>query len=93
MSYTLDQVKDHNSREDCWIVINDKVYDITDFIPIHPGGTIMIVRVAGTDASDYFNNLHQPEILDTIGSEYYIGDLQTTTALAPQTTWQMYANL
>ena len=32
------QVSEHNSPEDCWIVIDDQVWDVTAFAPEHPGG-------------------------------------------------------
>ncbi|KAG0461076.1 hypothetical protein HPP92_021373 [Vanilla planifolia] len=36
--YTLSEVKNHSSREDCWLIINGKVYDVTKFLEDHPGG-------------------------------------------------------
>ena len=30
--FTLDEVKKHNSEKDCWIVIQGKVYDVSDFL-------------------------------------------------------------
>ena len=35
---SVEEVKKHNSREDCWIVVDGKVWDITAFAPGHPGG-------------------------------------------------------
>jgi len=29
---TLEEVSEHDSREDCWIVIYDRVYDVTSFL-------------------------------------------------------------
>ncbi len=34
---TKEEVKKHNSAADCWIIINDRVYDVTQFVPRHPG--------------------------------------------------------
>jgi cytochrome b involved in lipid metabolism len=28
----------HNSKDNCWINIGKKVYDVTNFIDEHPGG-------------------------------------------------------
>lgn len=36
---SIEEVKAHNSREDCWVVIEDKVWDVTDFLSEHPGGS------------------------------------------------------
>lgn len=33
------EVSKHNTREDCWVIIHDKVYDLTNFLPEHPGGS------------------------------------------------------
>jgi hypothetical protein len=40
--YTLADVAKHNSATDCWMVINDKVYDVTSFIDEHPGGDVIL---------------------------------------------------
>ena len=73
--YTLQDVKSHDQKDDCWIVISEHVYDITSFLKQHPGGSGILMNVAGEDATDYFYALHKPDILDTIGSDYKIGHL------------------
>ena len=74
-TYTLKDVSIHNKKDDCWIIISNGVYDITEFLPIHPGGISIVMMVAGKDATDYFNELHRPEILKEIGNNYLIGYL------------------
>ncbi|KAI8164940.1 hypothetical protein K4K49_003320 [Colletotrichum sp. SAR 10_70] len=32
------QVVEHNKPEDCWIVVEDEIWNVTDFAPEHPGG-------------------------------------------------------
>jgi len=41
------EVAKHSSRRSCWIVINDKVYDVTSFVPEHPGGSTILLKQAG----------------------------------------------
>ncbi|EDO16188.1 hypothetical protein Kpol_1014p5 [Vanderwaltozyma polyspora DSM 70294] len=60
---TPQEVIKHNSKDDCWVVINDIVYDLTFFIKKHPGGQDVIVGNAGKDVSNIFLPLHP---LDTI---------------------------
>ncbi|EER08178.1 cytochrome b5 isoform 1, putative, partial [Perkinsus marinus ATCC 50983] len=37
-TYTAAEVATHNSESDCWVIIGDEVYDVTEFLPDHPGG-------------------------------------------------------
>ena len=57
-TYTVKEVEKHNKRDDLWIIIDNSVYDITEFANIHPGGKQLLYSVGGTDATDYFYELH-----------------------------------
>ena len=74
--YTMEEVAQHSTRDDCWIVVGDGVYDVTDFMEVHPGGIGMLKMVAGKDATQHFQEMHRPEILTTIGAAYRIGALE-----------------
>jgi cytochrome b involved in lipid metabolism len=54
--YTLSQVAEHDSAEDCWMVIDGNVYDVTEFIAdkSHPGGDAILAG-CGIDATELFN--------------------------------------
>ena len=55
---TLAEVATHNSRKSCWSVINGNVYDLTSWIPNHPGGEEAILSLCGIDGSSGFNGQH-----------------------------------
>lgn len=55
---TLTEVASHNSRTGCWSVINGSVYDLTSWIPKHPGGEQRILDICGIDGSAKFNKKH-----------------------------------
>ncbi|MEK7194180.1 MAG: cytochrome b5-like heme/steroid binding domain-containing protein [Patescibacteria group bacterium] len=55
---TLTTVAKHNSRSSCWSAINGSVYDLTSWIPNHPGGKQAILSLCGIDGSQSFNNQH-----------------------------------
>lgn len=55
----LSEVMKHNRKDDCWVVLNGCVYDLTVFLSTHPGGPNPILSWAGRDASKAWNLLHQ----------------------------------
>lgn len=52
-TFTKDDVAVHNTKSDCWTIIEDSVYDLTSFIGRHPGGE-EILRACGTDGTSLF---------------------------------------
>jgi cytochrome-b5 reductase len=54
----LAELRQHNTREDCWMAIRGKVFNVTDYIPYHPGGVPFIMKGAGQDATKMFNQIH-----------------------------------
>jgi cytochrome b involved in lipid metabolism len=61
--YTKEEVAKHNTMEDGWIIIDEegekKVYDITTYIPKHPGGDWSVSMKLGDDSTYEFNNRHR----------------------------------
>ncbi|XP_034979291.2 acyl-CoA (8-3)-desaturase [Zootoca vivipara] len=52
-----------NSKEERWLVINRKVYDVSKFYWRHPGGRRVISHYSGQDATDAFTAFHKDEDL------------------------------
>jgi len=48
---TWDEVSNHNKQEDIWVVIDGKVYNLTSYIAMHPGGPEVMAVRAGKDAT------------------------------------------
>jgi cytochrome b involved in lipid metabolism len=40
--YTIEEIEKHNTRESLWLHYEGHVYDVTDFITKHPGGSIIL---------------------------------------------------
>jgi cytochrome b involved in lipid metabolism len=53
-SFTAAQVAEKNSKSSCWTIISGNVYDITSYVPNHPGGEAEIVKVCGKDGTALF---------------------------------------
>lgn len=52
---SLQEVAEHNSEKSCWVVIDGKVYDVTEYMPSHPGGEGLLLEKAAKDATTAFN--------------------------------------
>ena len=48
----------HNTIDDCWLIVQNNVYNFTDFIKKHPGGSDILLSRAGEDATTYFIGKH-----------------------------------
>jgi|GEM_PF-4223394 len=62
----------HNKENDCWIAYQGVVYDVTDYVPMHPGGAAQIVPLCGTSDKfeDAFTTQHgtsKVKILEKMG--------------------------
>ncbi|KAK7752732.1 hypothetical protein SLS62_005284 [Diatrype stigma] len=48
----------------CWVILYGNVYDVTEFIPSHPGGSKVILQLAGRDATEEYDPIHPPGTLE-----------------------------
>ncbi|MCX6447031.1 MAG: cytochrome b5-like heme/steroid binding domain-containing protein [Actinobacteria bacterium] len=56
--YTMAQVAANNSAKSCWAAIEGSVYNLTNWINSHPGGTGAIISLCGTEATSSFKGRH-----------------------------------
>lgn len=78
---TSEELRKHSSREDLWISIQGKVYDVTEWIKEHPGGDIPILNLAGQDCTDAFIAFHPGaawKYLDSFFTGYYLNDYEVS---------------
>ncbi|KAI9760151.1 MAG: hypothetical protein M4579_001871 [Chaenotheca gracillima] len=75
-----DQIAEHNSRESCWVIIHGKAYDVTEFLPEHPGGPKIILKYAGKDATAEYEPIHPPDTLDKyLDQSKHLGEVDMNT--------------
>lgn len=73
---TPEEVSKHNTKDSLWIVINGQVYDLTNFLPNHPGGQKVLLKFAGKDATKIFVPIHPPDALTKfLPDECHLGPL------------------
>ena len=56
--FTVAEVGQHSRAQDCWMIVNDGVYDVTEYAPRHPGGPDKILGLCGKDGTILFIDQH-----------------------------------
>ncbi len=75
---TAPEVATHSTKDDCWASLDSKVYNITPYVPMHPGGEAKIARYCGKSLDTVTNH---PKggllgaVIQGILSAFYVGDL------------------
>merc|ERR1719181_1770625 len=72
---TMEEVAKHNTKTDWWVVVDDKVLDVTKFLKDHPGGELAILTLAGKDATKEFNMIHPPDVIPKYAPDAIMGNL------------------
>lgn len=73
-----EEVQKHNTKDDCWLLIDSKVYDVTPFLGLHPGGGQLIVDAAGHEATSKFEMTHGEGLRYSLRllNQFFIGDCE-----------------
>lgn len=72
--FSLSEVAMHSTLDDCWLIMFDKVYDVTEFVFEHPGGDFILLEYAGCDATQAFIASHGSSAYKML-DKYLIGTL------------------
>lgn len=83
---SVDEVRSHASPDDLWMVVYNKVYDVSKFAPLHPGGVEVLVDCGGVDATEAFEDVgHSQDAFDML-RPYLVGEL-------PRSDWKKHPHL
>jgi hypothetical protein len=69
--YTMAQVRANNTAKSCWTVIDGYVYNLTNWISAHPGGSGAILFLCGTDGTNAFKAQHENQTKPTVRLDSY----------------------
>jgi len=71
-----EEMRQHDSRDSCWISIDGQVYEVTEWLSKHPGGAAKILKYAGRDATDGFKKVnHSPAAMRML-QKFHVGRLE-----------------
>ncbi|NWT24640.1 NB5R4 reductase, partial [Cardinalis cardinalis] len=73
LEVTEDELSKHNKKEDCWICIRGFVYNVTPYMEYHPGGEDELMKAAGADGTDLFDQVHRWVNYESMLKECLVG--------------------
>ena len=75
IGYTAAEVKEHNKENDCWTIFRGKVYDITEYARVHPGGRKIFLG-KGKDCTQLYEQYHPWVNAEALIGKYQVGVLK-----------------
>ncbi|MGA1113700.1 MAG: cytochrome b5 domain-containing protein, partial [Aquiluna sp.] len=73
---TIQEVSNHASKNDCWVIIDGGVYALDSYMAKHPGGTKVLAALCGKDGTQAFQSQHARQALPKAELEkHYLGKL------------------
>ena len=73
--YSLQEIKKHDQPTDLWMVLYNKVYDVTDFCKYHLGGIEVLYDCGGSDATQAFEDVGHSDFAVEMLQPYLIGQV------------------
>lgn len=75
--FTEREVARHCTKESCWVLMGTRVYDVTAFLRMHPGGEALIRSRSGKDVRQAMEGPphRHSENARRWMEQYYIGEL------------------
>mmetsp|Transcript_17009 Transcript_17009/g.31879 ORF Transcript_17009/g.31879 Transcript_17009/m.31879 type:complete len:326 (+) Transcript_17009:52-1029(+) len=73
---TAEEVAKHRKPGDAWTIFQGRVYDITSYLDFHPGGKGTIMKGAGKDCTELYNQNHPWVNCDGLIGKLCLGKLE-----------------
>nr|XP_057909992.1 cytochrome b5 reductase 4 [Doryrhamphus excisus] len=74
---TQEELQKHNTRNDCWTCIRGMVYNVSPYMDYHPGGEDELMKAAGMDGTDLFDQVHRWVNYESMLKECLVGRMAT----------------
>ncbi|CAA2965322.1 cytochrome b5-like [Olea europaea var. sylvestris] len=82
--HTFEEVASHNKKDDCWLIISGKVYNVTPFLEEHPGGDEVLLTSTEKDATNDFEDVGHSDDAKVTMQKFYIGEIDESTLPSEQ---------
>ncbi|KAH8830211.1 glyoxylate dehydrogenase [Flagelloscypha sp. PMI_526] len=76
---TAQEVAKHVRPDDCWVIIKGAVYNISSFLDDHPGGSKILLKYAGKDATKDYDPIHPENALDILPKGAFLGRIDPSS--------------
>lgn len=89
----------HNSSQSCWLLISNKIYDVTTYLNQHPGNASTILPTCGTDATMAYDTKGRPDgsphssNAESLLANYFIGNLNQTLQIRSEKNTSATSNI
>ncbi|KAL3613509.1 hypothetical protein CASFOL_042654 [Castilleja foliolosa] len=77
--HSFEDVANHNKKDDCWLIISGKVYNVTPFLEEHPGGDEVLIMATGKDATADFEDVGHSDDAQEKMKELLVGRIDEST--------------
>uniref|UniRef100_A0A3B4XG70 Cytochrome b5 n=1 Tax=Seriola lalandi dorsalis TaxID=1841481 RepID=A0A3B4XG70_SERLL len=86
--YRLSEIEEQNTFKSTWIIIHNKVYDVTKFLEEHPGGEEVLREQAGGNATESFEDVGHSSDAREMAADMVIGELHPVSlSLSLSCSW------
>uniref|UniRef100_A0A8D0DVX0 Cytochrome b5 reductase 4 n=1 Tax=Salvator merianae TaxID=96440 RepID=A0A8D0DVX0_SALMN len=84
MEVTEEELARHNKKSDCWICIRGLVYNVSPYMEYHPGGEAELMKAAGADGTDLFDQVHRWVNYESMLKECLVGRMALKPTVSPK---------
>ncbi|KAI0698518.1 cytochrome b5 [Cerioporus squamosus] len=89
---TYAELKEHRTKDSLYLLLHEKVYDVTKFIDEHPGGDEVILAEAARDATEAFEDVGHSDEARALLKDMLVGDFEKTDELKTKGPSTSYSN-
>lgn len=89
-AHTVSEIATHNTASNCWLIINNNVYDVSTYLVQHPGGISVVTPYCGKEATQAFNTQggrgSHSNTAKNLLTTFQVGTLSVSVSTTPSPT-------